>query len=251
MNKTQYADVVLTNAQGQVLLLHRCYGDSFMAGKMCLPGGHVDDEEDPMNAAQREVFEETGLIVAVSLICVKEKEDCIIHYYQGSVEKDVFSPQIILDNTEHRGYEWTNKEDVSKKDLVCDLSSYIDNLLPLTPIEDTLKLRELTPEETVDSSFQTISTAFDNGFITEIDFLKARELFLIAKSKQAIDTIVKAFDLDLISEEQYFDALKKAGDPSHGGKLIKKLITNKKGNTVTKWVDKETGEELVKEKKKK
>src|SRR5258708_167200 len=49
---------------GNRLLLIKRAKDPFQ-GSWCLPAGHVDDDEHPALAAQRETFEETGLHVGV------------------------------------------------------------------------------------------------------------------------------------------------------------------------------------------
>ena len=53
---------VVTNAHGQVLLLHR-NADDYMGGLWELPSGGVDDGETLAQALRREVEEETGLKV--------------------------------------------------------------------------------------------------------------------------------------------------------------------------------------------
>jgi 8-oxo-dGTP diphosphatase len=55
------ADVVLVTRDGRVLLIEREY-DPF-AGRWALPGGHVDAGETSLEAAVRELVEETGVVV--------------------------------------------------------------------------------------------------------------------------------------------------------------------------------------------
>ncbi len=55
----------LFDQQGRVLLVKRDYGKR----NWILPGGTVESGESPMEAARREVQEETGLIVEVRHLC--------------------------------------------------------------------------------------------------------------------------------------------------------------------------------------
>lgn len=64
---------VVRDERGRLLLVHR--GVPPQKGRWALPAGFVDADEDPREAAAREVLEETGLIVRVR---------DVIDVYQGS-----------------------------------------------------------------------------------------------------------------------------------------------------------------------
>jgi len=55
------ADAAIFNQQGKILLMERADGSGW-----CLPCGWVEPNERPIDAVVREVFEETGLEVAVT-----------------------------------------------------------------------------------------------------------------------------------------------------------------------------------------
>lgn len=55
------ADVVLLTPSRHVLLIQR--GHDPFKGRWALPGGHVDPGEETVAAAQRELVEETGVVV--------------------------------------------------------------------------------------------------------------------------------------------------------------------------------------------
>ncbi|GIE99064.1 NUDIX hydrolase [Paractinoplanes rishiriensis] len=61
----QTAVFVLSPARDEVLLIHRnkCT-DDLHYGKFLSLGGHVEPDEDVLTCARREVFEESGLVVA-------------------------------------------------------------------------------------------------------------------------------------------------------------------------------------------
>jgi 8-oxo-dGTP diphosphatase len=55
--------VLLVDGQGRVLMQHRSVDAPISPNRWGLPGGHVEDGEDPLAAAHRELLEETGLTV--------------------------------------------------------------------------------------------------------------------------------------------------------------------------------------------
>ncbi|WP_018352134.1 NUDIX domain-containing protein [Longispora albida] len=57
----EVAVIVLTNANGQVLMQHRTEDAHVDPGRWTPPGGRLEPGETPLLAAQRELYEETGL----------------------------------------------------------------------------------------------------------------------------------------------------------------------------------------------
>lgn len=246
--KTTYADVVVRNSIGQILLLQKKYEDGEMSEKWGFPGGHIEKGESATIAAVRELREETGLELEVVPLYVKEKEECTIFYFEAYVSG---ISNVILDNDEHRGYEWVPIEQVSDYNMIADIATYVDREV-LSDVyrsirEDRIRLLD-NPFTELDNSFKLLQTAFDNDLIDDITFFKARAWYKQARLKVARDIVEKAFDNNQLSDEEYWEIMK-GGDPSHGGKLVKKIITDTKGRMQTKWVDPKTGEAPVKEKK--
>jgi 8-oxo-dGTP pyrophosphatase MutT (NUDIX family) len=54
---------IVLNQEGQILLIRRSDKDTYNPGLWELPGGKLDEGQDISNALEREVFEETGLLV--------------------------------------------------------------------------------------------------------------------------------------------------------------------------------------------
>jgi 8-oxo-dGTP diphosphatase len=70
------AVVIFIESEGQLLLIKR--GIQPEQGKWALPGGYVDYDEDPVQAAIRETAEETGLVVEITrLIDVMKPPDVV------------------------------------------------------------------------------------------------------------------------------------------------------------------------------
>lgn len=86
-SKVKYADNIVFNEKGQILLLKRSELDSSKPGHFTIPGGHVDPGEDCETAAKRELEEEAGIKVK-DVYQVGEYEDDKVHikYYRSDVE---------------------------------------------------------------------------------------------------------------------------------------------------------------------
>jgi 8-oxo-dGTP diphosphatase len=54
-------DVHVILRRGGLILLLRRAGDTFASGQLCLPSGHVEEDESVLAAAVRETLEETGI----------------------------------------------------------------------------------------------------------------------------------------------------------------------------------------------
>lgn len=73
------ASVALRDEQGRVLLARHAEGDVWL-----LPGGSIEPGETPADAAVREMWEETGLLVRLTrLVGVFGGAHHIIHYRNG------------------------------------------------------------------------------------------------------------------------------------------------------------------------
>jgi ADP-ribose pyrophosphatase YjhB (NUDIX family) len=71
--------IALRDAQGRVLVVRHSEGDVWL-----LPGGAIEPTEVPADAAVREMFEETGLLVRLTrLVGVFGGPEFVIHYRNG------------------------------------------------------------------------------------------------------------------------------------------------------------------------
>lgn len=199
---THYADCIVRNENGEILLLQRSYQDDFQPGKWCLPGGKIEAGEVPEYAAARELLEETNLQTPLSLIQAVERPDSVSIYFEGYVHTSDFT---ILDNDEHYRCAWVKVEDIASYDLILDLKDILMNKIGI-PIYST-KLMQL-------------------------DIVDANDLF---KRNELVE---KSFDADQMNTQQYFECkniikshldeiIKAAADQqvSHpSGKDYKKLL---------------------------
>lgn len=85
---------------------------------------------------------------------------------------------------------------------------------------------------------------------------KQKEIQRALEINNAFDVICEAFDRDMIGTDQFLTTLQKyneitKGDPSHGGKLVKKQIIDKLGHKETEWVKRNQDEDNDKQKQNK
>jgi 8-oxo-dGTP diphosphatase len=114
-----YSDIFVHNNNGDILLLRRSSEDDLEPLKWSLPGGKVDKGENIQEAAIRELFEETGIVVdrVMYVTSIKNEDETISSYF--SVDLDKNSNVSISD--EHEDYKWVNPENLdSIEDLFFD-----------------------------------------------------------------------------------------------------------------------------------
>lgn len=64
MHKGLIVHTVIANDRGEVLILQRSQHDDVLPGYWDIPGGTLEDGEDPAQGAIREIQEETGLDIS-------------------------------------------------------------------------------------------------------------------------------------------------------------------------------------------
>lgn len=152
--KVRYADVLLFRGD-KLLILQRAgeYGASTQ--QWCIPGGHVDPGESFLEAAARELFEETGIEIPEDLLIeagVAKGKDYEIHYFLGHVDDE--SPiQIIVDSEEEVGSTWIDtRTELDDYDFIFDMKENIKKILG---------------RECPEGPIQIITKAFARGEINE------------------------------------------------------------------------------------
>jgi 8-oxo-dGTP pyrophosphatase MutT (NUDIX family) len=193
--KTHYADCVMRDEKGRICLLYRSHQDDFAPGKWCLPGGHIEDGEEPIVAAGRELEEETGYKDIPLLYLDKvERKDSISLYYEGFVWSGT---PTLLDNDEHYRIQWVKPEDLDEYELLLDLRETLANL-PLSPVPTLPTIAPIG--EDLYTSWQNNFNSFDEGKIDEVLFFKTIE---IHKAVAAYELVCRAFDSDEITPERF------------------------------------------------
>lgn len=135
--KNRYSNAIISNYEGAILFLKRNKADKFEPNTWCLPGGGVDEGEDPKDACIREVMEETHLPVRSCDLLGKIKvEGAELFYFVvvADIESD-----IILNNRENVQYDWMQNDEWSEANLILDLKQHLKDLLSLTSDEEAIE----------------------------------------------------------------------------------------------------------------
>lgn len=111
--------------QNKILLLHRQENKS-QGSKWGIPGGKVDKGETHLQAAIREVKEETGCDISKQIIEdlgtvyieYNEKDHFIYHMFRTQLQDDPGG--IKINFNEHKGFTWVTPADALKMDLLQD-----------------------------------------------------------------------------------------------------------------------------------
>lgn len=106
------AAAVLMRPDGRILLLKRSLLHRTNPGQWCFVTGYVEEDEQPADAAVREVQEELGLDLQVERegeIVEVETRRGTLHVYPFLMPVDI--DQVTLD-WEHTAYEWIRPEDL-------------------------------------------------------------------------------------------------------------------------------------------
>lgn len=158
--KVKYADNIVINEEGKILLLKRSMWEDQFQGAWVIPGGHVDPGEDFETAAVRELKEESGLTSTNAFLDgTYEDNNCIIHYYRSHVNTK--EQPLLLDFKETVDYVWVTFDEIDDYTMVFNMK---DNIKEILDIND--KYRYIT----------NIRKAIEDGVLDENEVLeKAKE----------------------------------------------------------------------------
>jgi len=111
--------VVIFDEEGRVLILLRPKAVRWSPGKWALPGGHIEEGESPVDAAVREVREETTLMI----------NDPIEFHTSPNGEVRYFTTRVnnanVVIDFEHDDFVWVYPEDLTNYDRVSTLDDLV------------------------------------------------------------------------------------------------------------------------------
>jgi 8-oxo-dGTP pyrophosphatase MutT (NUDIX family) len=109
--------VLLRDAGGRILLVEPAYKDYWE-----LPGGAVEADESPYDAAVRELKEELGLSVTPGRLLVVDwvpprlgRTEGIMFVYDGGVLDPVEAPEIHIPADELRSWAWSTPDEAQRR----------------------------------------------------------------------------------------------------------------------------------------
>jgi len=118
------AIAIIFNNDRKILLLKRSENIGWMNGKWALVGGSVEENETPLEAVKREIFEETKINISK----IKEKicfDRNINKEYLFAAKFDGNDDDIVL-NEEHSAYGFFNLNEIKLLDIVPNIISYVN-----------------------------------------------------------------------------------------------------------------------------
>lgn len=129
-NRTQYADTIIIDDENKILFTIRNKNDDFCPGAYCLPGGHIEKDETPRQAAQRELLEETGIELKLEdLVPCGEYIDNKSHIFYFCAHAN--AEPVVLQEEEQIQYEKVSFDEVDKKPLLMNLQSNLEHLIAI------------------------------------------------------------------------------------------------------------------------
>lgn len=122
VNTILAADVVIKDNSGKVLLLKRSPSERANPCKWTFPGGKIEAEESPMDAAIREAKEESGLDVLIAEkpdythicgACGEIDKSVIVYVFQAKTAQG----EVAL-SEEHTDFGWFSAEELKLMEVV-------------------------------------------------------------------------------------------------------------------------------------
>jgi 8-oxo-dGTP diphosphatase len=136
------AVVLLVDGRGRVLMQHRTADAKVSPNQWAFPGGRIEPDEQPIDAAHRELFEETGIRV-----------DRLEPYWYGT-RRSVFTPDGLVEINAFCG-----RTDATQEDVV---------------LGEGQAMVFLDPDEALDRDLGVTAQLLLSGFLASAEYVRLR-----------------------------------------------------------------------------
>lgn len=144
--------VVVPNAEGKYLCVKERPGWKKVSGRWNLPGGQVDADEDILEAAVREVYEETGCKIRLIGVCqIGQRLDRNNPYIMITFVGTLVGLSEALESTETEEISWMSRKKIEELDqageirnhdfMVKSIRNYLSGIIAPLGIVDIYKRR--------------------------------------------------------------------------------------------------------------
>ena len=133
-NNKEVGSCIIIDNKDRVLVLMRGSTDPWKPGWWDLPGGHLDGDETPIQGAEREAKEESGLTVRNLQKVATKPMGRIVKYFFATRDYDgvvTLEPNPETGVVEHDEFKWMSVE---------ELSDIRESIVPLSVIRRALSL---------------------------------------------------------------------------------------------------------------
>jgi 8-oxo-dGTP diphosphatase len=135
MQKGLIVHTLITNEKGEVLILQRSKTDDVLPEYWDIPGGTLEEGEDPMLGAKRETKEETGIDVInprlffhTSNVDISKNKQFVTLIFCAQY---LLNSEVILNPEDHQDYAWIKPTDIVNYKTVDYLKDCINEYLKL------------------------------------------------------------------------------------------------------------------------
>jgi 8-oxo-dGTP diphosphatase len=152
--------VLLLNDEGKILIIKRSTDSKTNSGKWELPGGKVDQGESFDQALIREVYEESGLKIALDhVVGVCEQNLPLIRAVHIILAGKIVEGDLNL-SSEHEGYAWIFFDDLPNYDLTDWLQDFMTNQYNVN-MESEEKTDKISSKEALKPFIGSVKTSMD------------------------------------------------------------------------------------------
>jgi len=130
MQKGLIVHTLITNDKGEILILQRSKTDDVLPEYWDIPGGTLEDGEDPAIGAIRETKEEAGIDInnprlffhTSNVDTDKNKQFVVLFFWVK-----VINPQVVLNTEDHQNYAWIRPSEIGQYKTVEYLGDCLDS----------------------------------------------------------------------------------------------------------------------------